>query len=296
MYALNALELLWNNILRVVTIINFPTDILDILIVTFLIYKVLTLSKTKSAAQIIKAVLFLLVLGYASNALHLNTLYYIISKTIEVGLIALVVVFQPELRRLLERVGGSSLKGILTPKTRIGDSVQTVEQTVAACQTMSRQKIGALIVFEKENKLDEYFKTGTVVDAAVSAELLKNIFFPKAALHDGAVVVRNDRIAAAGCVLPLTENPNLSRELGTRHRAAIGISEHSDAIVVVVSEETGVISCAAGGSLRRYLTPESLSQLLRQELVEEEQRPVHHRILEVFGKRKKEMDDSHEDQ
>lgn len=293
---MNALELLWNKILRVVTIINFPTDILDILIVTFLIYKVLNLSKSKSSAQIVKAVLFLLILSYVSNALHLNALYYLISKTIEVGLIALVVVFQPELRRALERIGGSSLKGMLTPRVQVGDSARTVEQTVSACRAMSRQKIGALIVFERENNLDEYFKTGTVVDATVSAELLKNIFFPKAALHDGAVVIRNDRVAAAGCVLPLTENPNLSRELGTRHRAAIGITEHSDAVVVVVSEETGVISCVSGGNLRRYLTPESLTKFLQDELLEEEKLPVHHRLLGVFNRVKKGKDeDSHEE-
>lgn len=293
---MNALESLWNRILGAITIINFPTDVLDILIVTFLIYKVLNLSKSKSSAQIIKAVIFLLVLSYVSSELGLNTLNYVVSKVIEVGLIALVVVFQPELRRAMERLGGSSIKGMLVPKVQVGDSARTVEQTVSACRAMSRQKIGALIVFERENSLDEYFKTGTVVDAEVSAELFKNIFFPKAALHDGAVVVRNDRIAAAGCVLPLTENPNLSRELGTRHRAAIGVTEHSDAVVVVVSEETGVISCVSGGNLRRYLTPESLARFLTDELVEEEKLPVHHRLLGLFDKVKKGKDeDSHEE-
>lgn len=293
---MNALELLWDRILRIVTIINFPTDILDILIVTFLIYKVLNLSKSRSSAQIVKAVIFLLVLSYLSGVLGFNALNYIVSRVIEVGLVALVVVFQPELRRAMERLGGSSIKGMLVPKARVGDSARTVEQTVSACRAMSRQKIGALIVFERENNLDEYFKTGTVVDATVSAELLKNIFFPKAALHDGAVVVRNDRIMAAGCVLPLTENPNLSRELGTRHRAAIGITEHSDAVVVVVSEETGVISCASGGNLKRYLTPESLSSFLTDELVEEEKLPVHYRLFGLLDKVKKgKEEDSHEE-
>lgn len=288
--------MIWSKILRVITIINFPTDVLDILIVTFLIYKILNLAKSRSTMQIVKAVIFLLVLSYVSSAAKLYALNYVVSKIIEVGIIALVVVFQPELRRALERLGGSSIKGFLTPKVQAGDTVQTVEQTVAACRTMSRQKIGALIVFERENNLDEYFKTGTVVDAAVSAELLKNIFFPKAALHDGAVVVRSDRIAAAGCVLPLTENPNLSRELGTRHRAAIGISEHSDAVVVVVSEETGVISCVVGGNLKRYLTSESLAKLLKEELVEEEKLPVHHKLLEFLAKVKKgKEEDSHEE-
>lgn len=292
-----ALETLWNKILRVVTIINFPTDILDILIVTFLIYKVLNLAKSRSTAQIVKAVIFLLVLSYISNALNFHALNYIISKTIEVGLIALVVVFQPELRRALERLGGSTIKGFLTPKVQVGDTIKTVEQTVAACRTMSRQKIGALIVFERQNNLEEYFKTGTVVDAEVSSELLKNIFFPKAALHDGAVVIRSDRIAAAGCVLPLTENPNLSRELGTRHRAAIGITEHSDAVVVVVSEETGVISCVAGGILKRYLTPESLTKLLTEELVEEEKQTVPMKVRALLNKVKKPGDeDIHEEE
>ena len=293
---MNALELLWDKILRIVTIINFPTDILDILIVTFLIYKLLNLSKSRSSAQIVKAIIFLLVLSYLSSVLGFNALNYIVSRVIEVGLVALVVVFQPELRRAMERLGGSSIKGILVPKARVGDSAKTVEQTVSACRAMSRQKIGVLIVFERENNLDEYFKTGTVVDATVSAELLTNIFFPKAALHDGAVVVRNDRIRAAGCVLPLTENPNLSRELGTRHRAAIGITEHSDAVVVVVSEETGVISCASGGNLKRYLTPESLSSFLTEELVEEERLPVHYRVLGLFDKvKKRKEEDSHEE-
>ena len=280
MHVLNTLMLIWNRIVQLVTIINFPTDILDIVIVTFLLYKVLNMSKSRASTQIIKAVLGMLVLLYLSNLLGLNTLNFIVTKAVDVGLIALVVVFQPELRRMLERLGASSLKNLVTPKHRTGETEKTIQETVTACRSMSRQKIGALIVFERESNLEEYFKTGTVVDAQVSAELLKNIFFPKAALHDGAVVVRSDRIAAAGCVLPLTEKPDLSRDLGTRHRAAIGITEHSDAVVVVVSEETGVISCAMGGNLRRYLTPESLTKLLKEELVEEARLPAHHRFYQ----------------
>ena len=207
-----------------------------------------------------------------------------------------MVVFQPELRRLLERLGGSSIKGLFVPKVQDSDMTQTINETVAACRSMSRQKIGALIVFERRTNLEEYFKTGTVVDASVSAELLKNIFFPKAALHDGAVVIRNGRIAAAGCVLPLTQNPDLSRELGTRHRASIGITEHSDAVVVVVSEETGVVSCVVGGNLRRYLTPETLTKLLKSELMVEEALPIHHRVRDFFKlNRKKQDENSHEE-
>lgn len=292
---MNALTLLWSKILRFVTIINFPTDLFDIAIVTFLIYKLLRLSKSRTVTQIVKAVVALLVISYLSDVLGLNTLNYIISKTIEVGLIALVVVFQPELRRLLERLGGSSIKGLFVPKAQVSDLTHTINETVAACRSMSRQKIGALIVFERQTNLEEYFKTGTIVDAAVSSELLKNIFFPKAALHDGAVVIRGERIAAAGCVLPLTQNPDLSRDLGTRHRASIGITEHSDAVVVVVSEETGVISCVVGGNLRRYLTPETLTKLLRTELMAEDVQPIHHRVRDFFKKSKKNQeDDSHE--
>jgi len=266
---LNALTAIWNRILQTVTIIHFPSDILDILIVTFLIYKVLSLSRSRSSSRIIKAVVLLLVLSYVSEVLKLYALNYVISKVIEVGIIALVVVFQPELRRVMERLGGSTIRTILLPKSRSTDSLTTVQASVAACRSMAAQRVGALIVFERENKLDEYFESGTVVNADVSDQLLKNIFFPKAALHDGAVIIRNDRIAAAGCVLPLTENTNLNGDLGTRHRAALGISEKSDAVVVVVSEETGVISCAIGGRMRRYLTPENLERLLQEELMEE---------------------------
>lgn len=294
---MNTLELLWSRIRNVVSIINFPTDIFDILIVTFLVYKILNFSKSRTAGKIVKAVVVLLLLGYASEVLHLNTLNFLVSTAIDVGIVALVVVFQPELRRALERLGGGSIKSLFVAREQTGDTERTIEQTVQACRSMSRQKVGALIVFQRSNSLEEYFKTGTVVDAQVSTELLKNIFFPKAALHDGAVVIREDRVAAAGCVLPLTENPNLSRDLGTRHRAAIGISEHSDAVVVVVSEETGVISCATGGNLKRYLTPENLTKLLKAELMEEEKAPVHHRVRSYLVKFKQtNEEDSHEDE
>lgn len=286
---------LWSRVLKAAAMLSLM-DILDIVIVAFLVYKLLQLVNSRSASQIVKAIALLMVMLYISGVLGLNTVNYIVGKTFEVGLIALVVVFQPELRRLLERVGGSSLKGLVTPKTQVGDTEKIINQTVSACRSMSRQKVGALIVFERGNKLDDYFKTGTIVDAELSAELLKNIFFPKAALHDGAVVVRNGRIAAAGCVLPLTENPNLSRDLGTRHRAAIGVSEHSDSIVVVVSEETGVISCAMGGSLKRYMTPETLTKLLTEELSEETKAPIHHKMRDYVKKLLPEKNgDRHED-
>lgn len=293
---MNTLTNLWNQVLRGITIIKFPTDILDILIVAFLVYQVLRLTRAKSSGQVVKAIIVLLVLNFASNLLGLNALNYVISKLLEVGLIALVVVFQPELRRLMERLGSSSIRGLLLPKTDAGDSERTLDAVVEASSAMANLKIGALIVFERKNDLEEYFKTGTVINADVSSELLKNIFFPKAALHDGAVVIRNDRIAAAGCVLPLTENPHLSRDLGTRHRAAIGITEHADAVVVVVSEETGVISAVVGGEMHRYLTPKSLKTFLQKELMEDTAVPVQHRLQTLLDWLKKEKDeDSHEE-
>lgn len=294
---MNTIELIWSRIRNVASIINFPWDIIDILIITFLVYKVLTFSKSRTAGKIVKAVVLLLLAGYVSEVFHLNALNYLVSTAISVGVVALVVVFQPELRRALERLGGGSIKNLFVPRAQEGDTEQTIEQTVQACRSMSRQKIGALIVFQRSSGLEEYFKTGTVVDAQVSTELLKNIFFPKTALHDGAVVIRDNRVAAAGCVLPLTENPNLSRDLGTRHRAAIGISEHSDAVVVVVSEETGVVSCVVGGHLKRYLTPENLTKLLKAELMEEIKAPVHHRLRDYFSKNNKtNEEDSHENE
>lgn len=292
---MDTLVLIWSKLKNIVTIINFPADILDILIVMFLVYNILNLSKSRTAAKVVKVVVGLLALSYLSDVLHLNALNYLVSKTIEIGLIALVVVFQPELRRAMERLGGGSIKSLFVGKSQKSGAEVTIEQTVQACRTMSRQKVGALIVFEREHTLEAYFKTGTILDAEVSTELLKNVFFPKAALHDGAVIIRGERLAAAGCVLPLTESPNLSRDLGTRHRAAIGITEHSDAVVVVVSEETGVISCAIGGSLKRYLTPENLTKVLREELLEEEKPPVHHRFKLLLEKnRQNKEEDSHE--
>ena len=149
--------------------------------------------------------------------------------------------------------------------------VPVIQQTVQACEAMSREKVGALIVFARDNRLDEFFKTGTMIDAQLSDQLLRNIFFPKASLHDGAVIVRDGRVTAAGCVLPLSESQRLSADLGTRHRAGVGMSEASDAVVVIVSEETGVISVAVGGILKRHLAPQTLERLLRNELCHEEQ-------------------------
>ena len=177
--------------------------------------------------------------------------------------------FQPELRRMLERFGGRFFTNLISSGGAASPEQQAIEATVAACEIMSKEKVGALLIFERSMPLDEYFKTGTIVDAKVSDQLLRNLFFKNSPLHDGAVIVRGSRVAAAGCVMPLTENTHLPSDIGTRHRAGIGSSEVSDAVVVIVSEETGTISVAIGGMLKRHLAPKTLEKLLVSELISE---------------------------
>ena len=201
--------------------------------------------------------------------------------------------FQPEIRRFLERMGSSSLGQVFAAsRTSPMDLESAIDQTVEAYTDMSRDKVGALMVFERQNLLDDVIKTGTALDCAVSSELLKNLFWNKAPLHDGAVIVRNGRIVGAGCMLPLSGNVNLSRDLGMRHRAGIGMSEHSDAVVVIVSEETGSISAAVGGMLKRHLAPETLKRLLHNELMsdaQEEKKPSQITLFnQLFGWGRKE--------
>ncbi len=210
-------------------------DIVDILVVAFLIYKVIMMVRSTSAARIAKSVLIILILAGVTQLLNMYLLNYILDKILEIGLVALIVVFQPELRRMLEKLGSKNVREILSVKEEQREIDRVIEQTVQACEIMAKERTGVLIVFERSIPLLEYQKSGTVVDACVSSELLRNLFFTKASLHDGAVIIRNDRIAAAGCVLPLTENHNISSDLGTRHRASIGISEVCDAVVVIVS-------------------------------------------------------------
>ena len=244
-------------------------DVLDILVVAALIYWVLQLVRSSGTSKIVKIVAVIVgvvVISALTDVLKLHTLNFIIDQFLDVGLIAIVILFQPELRRMIDHISNvrlSKLFGITKPEQ---DLVVAIEQVVNACEYMSREKTGALIAFARNNRLDEYFKTGTVLDAQVSDQLLRNVFFPKAALHDGAMIIRDGRVAAASCVLPLSETDRLSAELGTRHRAGVGLSEVSDAVVIIVSEETGSISVAVGGVLKRHLAPQTLDRLLRSEL------------------------------
>ena len=317
------------------------SDYLDILVVALLIYSVLPLLRTPNVLRIARTVGSLVLVAWLTDVMELYTINWILSQLLAVGLLAFVILFQPELRRMLEHIGNVKI-GQLFGFTRPVQEMQSIiNQTVMACEIMSGgaklqteeeknkinaliivaqdqqdaicmkdgvqmsgdnfengqrnlqvnnayfhdgaimvkdgrlvaagkhkedEKVGALIVFSRENRLDEYFKTGTVINGQVTEQLLRNIFVNKAPLHDGAVIVQDGKVAAAGCVLPVSNSTTLSKDLGTRHRAAVGISEVSDALAVVVSEETGSISVAVDGMLKQHLAPETLEKILRNEL------------------------------
>ena len=255
------LQSLWSH----VSSIGFR-DILDVVIVAFLIYKIIPIFRSTGTMRIARVVAVILVIAWLTDITKLHTLNFVLSQFLSIGLLALVILFQPELRRMLDHLSGMKLKKLLGTQKPEQEMIPVITQTVAACEAMSKARIGALMVFARDSSLEEYFKTGTIIDGKVSEQLIRNIFFTNAALHDGAMIIREGRIAAAGCVLPLSESSRLSLDLGTRHRAAVGMSEISDAVVVVVSEETGAISVAIGGILKQHLTPETLEKILRNEL------------------------------
>ena len=255
------------NAVRYISTIGI-SDLVDIFIMTIIIYKAFVFIRNTNSYNLAKGVALFLLALWASEWFGLTMINFLLRRAVELGLIVLVILFQPEIRRVLERMGS----GVLTGKgTREGYLESSIGQTVVACTDMSDSMTGALIVFERSIRLDEYIGTGTIVDAEMNAELLKNLFFNKAPLHDGAVIVRNGRIESAGCVLPLSKNAGLSKDLGMRHRAGLGVSEVSDAVAVIVSEETGAISVAQNGMLKRHQTPQALSKLLHTELIQEEE-------------------------
>lgn len=253
------------------------SDFLDIIIVAYLIYKAIGFVRRTNSNNLAKGLVVFLLALWGSDIFSLTMINFLLRKTAELGLIALLILFQPELRRLLERMGSGFASGRSSSGT-VMDSA--ISQTVQACCDMSDSKTGALIIFERGVALNSIISTGTVINADTTAELLKNMFFNKAPLHDGAVIIRDGRIAAAGCVLPLTQRTNLSKDLGMRHRAGIGLSEESDAVIIVVSEETGAISAAMDGMLKRHLSGEALDKLLRGELIREEDRTEKHSFMD----------------
>ena len=259
-----AAQQVWNLILS----LRF-WDVLDILVIAYLVYRLLLLVRRTNTSRLLKGVLLILLALWLSSG-RLRALNYLLSHIVDIGILALLILFQPEIRRVLEQMGSSRwnvLEFFARPQVDRQSLEQAISQTVAACGDMSRSRTGALIVFERHIQLDEVLRSGTKLDAEVSSELLKNIFFVKAPMHDGAVIIRQGRVLGAGCMLPLSRNVNLSRDLGMRHRAGIGMSENSDAVVVLVSEETGSISVAVGGMLKRHLMSNTLEQLLRNELL-----------------------------
>lgn len=253
------------------------SDFLDIIIVAYLIYKAIGFVRRTNSNNLAKGLVVFLLALWGSDIFSLTMINFLLRKTAELGLIALLILFQPELRRLLERMGSGFASGRSSSGT-VMDSA--ISQTVQACCDMSASKTGALIIFERGVALNSIISTGTVINADTTAELLKNMFFNKAPLHDGAVIIRDGRIAAAGCVLPLTQRTNLSKDLGMRHRAGIGLSEESDAVIIVVSEETGAISAAMDGMLKRHLSGEALDKLLRSELIREEDSTEKHGLMD----------------
>ena len=255
-----------------------PWDIIDILIVAFLFYKVMRFLRNTNAQKLFQGLVLLVGATLLADVLQLNVVTFLLESVMQVGILALVIIFQPELRKMLEQFGSQKLSGLFglmrSQGTKTTDAA--ILQTIEAVSSMSWTKTGALIVFQRGDSLQSIINTGTTVNADVNAELLKNLFYNKAPLHDGAVVIADGRIAAAGCILPLSGKQNISKDLGTRHRAGLGQSENFDSLSVIVSEETGGISLAEGGILKQHLAPETLERLLIAKLMpeEEEQKPT----------------------
>ncbi len=260
-------ENFYQSLLDQLSMIRF-TDFIDVLIVTYVIYKALKFVRDTRTVQLLKGVVIIIVIMQISYFANLHTVYYILSNAMQLGVIAILIMFQPELRRALEQVGRTTIGKWFNfeEQQEQAEKSQLITEIVRSCQSMSKSRIGALIVLERETKLGEIIDTGIPLNADVSSELLVNIFIPKTPLHDGAVIVRDNKIVAAASFLPLSQNPNLSKELGTRHRAGLGVSEESDAVVVIVSEETGGISVAMDGELNINLSGDALANALKRAL------------------------------
>jgi diadenylate cyclase len=247
-------------------IFNYITQIIDILLVTYVIYKLIMVIRGTKAVQLLKGISVIIVVWFLSSSFDLRTMQWLMDKAITYGLLAVIIIFQPELRRALEQLGRGkffSRTGILEDE----EIEKSIGAIVKSTNYMSKRRIGAIIAIERETGLSDYVETGILIQARLTSELLTNIFVPNTPLHDGAVIIKQNQIFAAGCYLPLTESPFVSKELGTRHRAALGVSEVTDAVTVIVSEETGNISLTKNGEIYRNLDEESLKNLLNAELI-----------------------------
>ncbi len=279
----------WNQFVYTISSVRI-FDIIDILIIAFLIYKAIEFLRETRAGQLVKGIVVLLILYTCAIVFKLAVLRWLLSAVVGSALVIVAIIFQPELRRILERMGQTKLGGLQAGNSENLEMIESVQKICNAAGEMSKTKTGALIVFERQTQLGEIINTGTVVDAAVSESLVGNIFYPKSPLHDGAVIVREGRIYAASCILPLTQANAISSQLGTRHRAAIGMTENSDAVVLIVSEETGIISIAFNGQITRNHSVKSAFEEIRQKLIveaEQEDASIFTRISKFFGFNKK---------
>lgn len=246
-------------------------DYIDILIIAFLTYKITAFFKNTRSVQVLKGLVILVVALQLSEILRLNTVNFLLQNVLQAGLMAVIILFQPEIRNALSKMGRKNFSFFNFEEDNEKDEIKnTIHAVSQSAKSLSEKKIGALIVIEKTTKIMDIVRTGITLDSLVSAELLNNIFYPKAPLHDGAVIISKNRVVAASCFLPLSQNDSLDSALGTRHRAGIGISETSDCVVVIVSEETGKISLACDGSLTRNLSHQMLEEALKNLLIKED--------------------------
>lgn len=267
------LKQIWHGLTEMLSSVEFSpiVDTIDILLVTVIIYILFKFLKDRRAGKLAAGVLLFFIMLVLSDIFNMRALNFLLRSVTQAGLVALLIVFQPELRSALEKIGTGSIKNLkaMFVTADMKEMMAGIAEVCKAADNLSATKTGALIVFERETKLGDIIKTGTIMDAEISSMLIGNVFYNKAPLHDGALLVRGNRLYSAGCFLPLSQNPDIMKDLGTRHRAAIGITEVSDAVVVVVSEETGLISVALDGKLKRDLTGAKLQELLNDLLLTE---------------------------
>lgn len=279
---LDTLYTVWNQFAYTLSNVRI-FDVIDILIIAYIVYKAIEFLRETRAGQLFKGIILLLALYAFALIFELAVLRWLLSAVFGSAIVAIAIIFQPELRRLLERVGQTNLGNLQSLNSENEIINLSIDKICKAAGQMQKTKTGALVVFERKTQLGEIINTGTTIDAEVSESLVGNIFFPKSPLHDGAVIVRNGRIYAASCILPLTQSTAFSSQLGTRHRAAIGMTENSDAVVLVVSEETGIISIAFNGEITRNLTAESAAEVLKSKLIDENAQENDSFIKKLFG-------------
>ena len=292
---LDTVYTVWNQFVYTISNVRI-FDIIDILLISFIIYKAVEFLRETRAGQLVKGIVLLLALYAFAIVFKLAVLRWLLSAVFGSAIVAVAIIFQPELRRLLERVGQTRISNIQSANNETVELINSIDMICKAAGQFQKTKTGALIVFERKTQLGEIINTGTIVDARVSESLIGNIFYPKSPLHDGAVIVRDGRIYAASCILPLTQSTAFSSNLGTRHRAAIGMTENSDAIVLIVSEESGTISITFNGQITRNYTVESAFEVLKEKLVFENEQYndtlFNRMVKKVFQKKDANVQDS----